>query len=121
MTLAKAFENQYSNFLLSCFLPCEGQIQPLWPYLIYHVTALEYKFCLLVQTIGCSLNLQTINSVSNRMISVCDRVESIMGNGKNVGCKHFLLPKCFQKLCFKVVKTLELCGKELRAHNYLST
>ena len=32
------------------------------------------------------------------MISVCDSVENIVGNGENAGYQHFLLfPRCFEK------------------------
>ena len=34
------------------------------------------------------------------MISVCERVENIVGKGENAGHQHFLLfPLCFQKFC----------------------
>ena len=35
------------------------------------------------------------------MISLSDRVENIVGEGKNAGHQHFLLfPQCFQKPSF---------------------
>ena len=38
------------------------------------------------------------SNVANKMISVCDRVENIVGKGHNAGYQHFLLfPQCFQK------------------------
>ena len=38
-------------------------------------------------------------NIAQTMISVCDRVENIVENGKNVGYQHFVLfPQCFQKL-----------------------
>ena len=37
-------------------------------------------------------------NVVQMMISVCDRLENIVGKGENAGYQHFLLfPKCFQK------------------------
>ena len=39
-------------------------------------------------------------NVAKMMISPCDRVEIIVGNGENAGYQHFLLfPQCFQKAC----------------------
>ena len=38
-------------------------------------------------------------NIAKTMISVCDRVENIVGKGENAGYQHFLLfPQCFQKL-----------------------
>ena len=52
-------------------------------------------------------------NVAQMMISVIDRVENIVGKGKNAGYQHFLLfPQCFQKSsCFKVIKSLDCVVK----------
>ena len=43
-----------------------------------------------------------------------ERVENIVGKGKNTGYQHFLLfPLCFQKLLFQRCQNWELYGKEL--------
>ena len=48
------------------------------------------------------------------LISVCDRVENIVGKGENAGYQHFLLfPQCFQTTSFSESLRVELCGKEL--------
>ena len=53
-----------------------------------------------------------IFNVAKMMISVFDAVENIMGKGENAGYQHFLLfTWCFQKLCFRVVKTLDCVVK----------
>ena len=48
-------------------------------------------------------------NVAQKMISVFDRVENIVGKGENAGYQHvLLLPQCFQKPSFfRVVKTLD--------------
>ena len=40
------------------------------------------------------------------------RVENIVGKGENAGYQHFLLfPQCFQKPCFRIVKSQDCVVK----------
>ena len=54
------------------------------------------------------------------VISLCDRVESIVGKGDNAGFQHLLLfPQCFQKPCFSI--KVGMCGKGLEVHGWTHT
>ena len=55
-------------------------------------------------------------NIAKTMISVCDRIENIVGKGENAGYQYFLLfPQCFQKLPFS---WSQLCDKELKSVSY---
>ena len=57
-------------------------------------------------------------NVAKIMISVCDRVEYIVGKGENVDYQHFhLFTQCFQNLFFsRDIKTWDCVVKSL-SHN----
>ena len=51
-------------------------------------------------------------NVAQMMIFVLDRLENIVGKGKNAdNQRFFLFPQCFQKLCFRVVQPRDSVGK----------
>ena len=48
------------------------------------------------------------------IISVCDRVENIVGKGENAGYQHFLLFRnVLKRLLFQTRQKVSLCGSEL--------
>ena len=51
-------------------------------------------------------------NVAQKMVSVFDRIENIVGKGENAGYHHFLLfPQCFQDIFLGVVKSRDCVVK----------
>ena len=52
------------------------------------------------------------SNVVEKLISLFEREENIVGKAENAGNQHFLLfPKCFQKPCFRIVKSQDYVVK----------